>query len=435
MFFLVLLPTEVRFEMPGALPELTAHRAILLFVLWNSVSRLRGVWPPPFSGILLLLGLVAVGRLCSTLMAQEPVASFKTLFGFLIETVLYYVLVLAALSERRTLTYMVRSALLALVVISMLATVERYTSVNLAARVVAGMVDSPQTVSATFRHRILLGYAMAMAFPLALALQGMAENKRQQWIAQAGALCLGAACYFSNSRGPWVGFALGGVIMLFLGGRGVARKLRWVAVVAVVVLVARPGVWDTISTLWKHSFDEASLKGRSASYRIELWRVAYGELSKSPERLLLGYGGNSTRTMDLGDEFERGAGGGAGELGHTSWDSQFASNFVQYGSLGLALEALLYFSILRFALRAFRASVLSQKELAAACVAAIAVFIWAMSNVAIFSPQLQFMFWALVAIIQRLGVLATDLESAAETVRANEAQQALADWEARFELG
>ncbi len=413
VFLLVLLPTEVRLDMPGALPELTAHRVILLFFFLKTLRHSGGFSIPPKSVILTLLWLIAVERLMSSLVAEESAASFKTLFGYLIETVLYFKLVLTVLTDRRTISCALWSSLFGFVIISGIAIVEKYRGINLAAMAIPGMADFHNTVSATFRHRILLGYAMAMAFPLVVVMQGVAQGRAQRWFAWLGMFSVVAACYFGNSRGPWVGLALGLGVMLFMGGASVVRRLRWVIVLTLVVLVARPGIFETIANLWQHSFDETSLKGRSASYRLRLWQVAYNQLRKSPERLVLGYGGSATRSMDLGDEFERGSGGTAGQLGHTSWDSQYASNFLQYGTLGLLLELILYFAILRLAFRAWWAGGRGQREIAAACLASIGVFIWAMSNVAIFSPQLQFIFWTFVAIAERLSVFARNAETGA----------------------
>lgn len=412
VFLLVLLPTEVRLDMPGALPELTAHRVVLLFFFLKTLQHSGGTLQSR-SGILALLWLIAIERLLSSLVAEESAASFKTLFGYLIETVLYFKLVRTVLTDRRTILCSLWSSLFGFVIISGIAIVEKYRGINLAAMAISGMADFHNTVSATFRHRILLGYAMAMAFPLMVVMQGLAEGRLQKWFAWLGMFSVVAACYFSNSRGPWVGLALSLGVMLFMGGVSVVRRLRWVIILTVVVLVARPGVFETIANLWQHSFDETSLKGRSASYRLKLWQVAYNQLRKSPERLVLGYGGSATRLMDLGDEFERGSGGTAGQLGHTSWDSQYASNFLQYGTLGLLLEMMLYIAILRIAWRAWWAGGQGQREIAAACLASIGVFIWAMSNVAIFSPQLQFIFWTLVAIAEKLNALAQNAESEA----------------------
>jgi hypothetical protein len=402
VFFLVLLPVEVRLEVPGALPQLTEHRIILLIAAWNSLALDWKHALRPVSRIVFLLFLVALCHVCTTLTAIDSMLNLKDVLGFLIETLLYFVVIAVGLRTRRGIELMAWGSLWALLIVAIIATIEKYTGKNLAAMIVPGMADSPDTVSATFRHRILLGYAMAMAFPLALVLRETAATRWKQRLGTVGIIIFPAACYYSSSRGPWVGCALGGVTMGILGGQAIRRKLFVVVALAVAVLVVRPGVRDTILSLWHQTFTDSSIKGQSASYRKELWIVAWKELSKSPERMLLGYGGHSTETMDLGEYFDRGAGGQAAMLGYTSWDSQYASDFMQFGFVGFGLEAILYVWILITVLRTWWSSNESDRFFAAACVAVVSVFIWAMFTVAIFNPQLEFLFWSVVAISGKL---------------------------------
>jgi O-antigen ligase len=286
----------------------------------------------------------------------------------------------------------------------MIGTVEKYTGRNLAAMVVPYMADDDVSISSTYRHRILFGYAMALAFPLTLALRKAATTKWQRFLLEAAFLLLPAACYFSNSRGPWVGCALAGVMMLVLGDRVVRRKLRLASILVAAVLIMRPGVLETIQDLWRDTFDDSSVKGKSASYRKELWRVAYKNLDKSG-RMLIGFGGHSTESMDLSDDFEHGAGGRADQLGYTSWDSEYAADFMKFGLLGLVLEACLYVTIFRMVINSWRFSSGDDRRIAAACAATCAVFLWAMSTVAIFNAQLEFFFWSVIAIAGKLQAI------------------------------
>jgi hypothetical protein len=349
-----------------------------------------------------LLCLVTVSRVFSTVFtAVDPAASFKVVFGFLIETGLYFVLVGAGLRSRRTIELVAWSCLAALVVVACLATVERYTGRNLVAMVVPNMSDAPNSVSATFRHRILFGYSMAMGFPLALGLQELADSRWRRRLGWIGVLLLPAASYFGNSRGPWVGCALAGAVVAGLGGHQMRRKVVLLGTMAALVLATRPGVYNTIVNLWQQTFNTDTVKGRSADYRLVLWRVAHSELSRSFGHLLFGYGGYSTEVLDVSKYFDRGAGGLADGLGHTSWDSQYASDFMQYGYIGFGLEVLLYAVVVQTLFRAWRLSVGKHKRFMVACGGALLVFFWAMVTVAIFNPQLKFLFWTLVAVAGR----------------------------------
>jgi hypothetical protein len=397
VFFLVLLPRELQIETSEALPQISAHRVILVIAAFE-VLRLRGVDPlarvaVPGVGLLII---AAVARTFSTVLAPDFGPAFKELLSFIIEVLLFFTVIASGLRNADAARRVLRAALWGLLIVSMIAIVEKYRGINLAKMLIPSVLDHWNTVSATFRHRILLGYAMAMGFGLAIAMQTLATSRAQRIAATAAMLMLPAACYFSNSRGPWAGLAIGGIMIALTGDKLIRRRLTLIGLVALAVLLIRPGVRDTIFDRWAHTVDEETHKGRSASYRKELWKVAYNQLSKSPERFLFGFGGQSTQKMDLGEEFE--FGGSASGLGYTSWDSEYAANFMHYGSVGLVADTLMYLGILGICLLSWKRASRENRVLLGGCLSIMAVYLWAMSNVAIFNPQLVFLFWTAVAI-------------------------------------
>jgi hypothetical protein len=325
----------------------------------------------------------------------------KDFFQFVLEVALWFVVIAGSLTERRAIEKTFWAVLLALVAVGTIAAIEKYAQVNLAAKLVAGMVDDPRTVSATFRHRILLGYALAMGFPLALIAQDLAQEKWQRVLGRISLFLLPAACYFSHSRGPWVGCALAAAVMGATGGHVIRKKLVILAVLGCALLVVRPGVWESISDLWTQSFDTSSIKGASANYRKELWIVAGHQVSKSAGRFLFGYGGKILESMDLSDEFDGNGkyGGSAGPLGYTSWDSEFAAHLMQFGFVGLGLELILFWVLFKTVAAGWREVAAAEGSLVSSCGAGMLVFVWAMTNVAIFNAQLVFLFWTLVAMV------------------------------------
>jgi len=395
VFFLVLLPTEVRLPTPGALPELTAHRILLMLAAWQVFRDRDGDWPISLPGMGLIV-LVAIIRGCSTLISISFLPALKDFLGFILETALFFMVIGKGLRTPDAVRKVAWSTMWALVAVAAIATVEKYRGINLAAHFIPGMLDNGREVSATFRHRILLGYSLAMGFPLVLGLWTLAATKKQKYAANVGMLMLPAACYFANSRGAWAGMALAGMMMAITGSKELRRRLALLGVLGLAVLILRPGVLDTINSRWEHTKDTNTLKGKSASYRLELWRVAYNHLSKSPERFLLGYGGHSTQQMDLASEFQ--FGGNAGALGYTSWDSEYAVTLMQFGFAGFLAEIFLYIFLAVKCYQAWRAAPLEIQPLIAGCGAAVAVYLWAMTNVAIFNPQLKFLFWTMIAI-------------------------------------
>jgi len=204
--------------------------------------------------------------------------------------------------------------------------------------------------------------------------------------------------------------------MWMFGGVEMRKRLKIFALCGILLLVLKPGVFGTIRNLWEQSMSRDTMKGKSVDYRKILWKIAYAELTKSPSVALFGYGGHSTETLDVSEYFDRGAGGLAAGLGYTSWDSQFASNFMQYGFLGFGIEALFYLSILVMTFKAWRASSGIDRELTTACLAAIVVFLWAMLTVAIFNPQVEYLFLILVALSLRLRELPDESQPVELTV-------------------
>lgn len=395
VFFLVLLPTEVRLPTPGALPELTAHRILLMLAAWQVFKNRENSGPISLPGVGLIT-VVAIIRGCSTLISISFLPALKDFLGFILETALFFLVIGKGLRTPETVRKVAWSAMWALVAVAVIATIEKYRGINLAAHFIPGMLDSGREVTATFRHRILLGYSLAMGFPLVLGLWTLASTKKQRYAANVGMLMLPAACYFANSRGAWAGMALAGTMMAVTGSKELRRRLALLGVLGVAVLILRPGVLDTINSRWEHTKSTDTLKGKSASYRLELWRVAYNHLSKSPERFVLGYGGHSTQEMDLAAEFQYG--GNAGALGYTSWDSEYAVTLMQFGFAGFLAELFLYLFLAKKCFDAWRLAPRDIQPLIAGCGAAVAVYLWAMTNVAIFNPQLKFLFWTMVAI-------------------------------------
>jgi hypothetical protein len=134
----------------------------------------------------------------------------------------------------------------------------------------------------------------------------------------------------------------------------------------------------------------------SAEYRKILWSVAFDKTNASPTRFLFGYGGLSTELMDISMYFGRQRGGQVMAQGFSSWDSAWAAQLVQYGWVGLALELILQITIYVKVLNAYkRVQEAEVKSLLAAVLSGCMVFTWGMLTVAMFSPQLVYLFWTL----------------------------------------
>jgi O-antigen ligase len=164
-----------------------------------------------------------------------------------------------------------------------------------------------------------------------------------------------------------------------------------------LVLVSRPGIRDTLVSAIQNTFYADSLKGRSYDYRWKLWHVAYAEISKSPGRMLFGYGGLSTEKMDLAHYFDRESGGTTTALGYTSWDNQLACDLIEFGMVGFAINVALLVAALKAILLRWRRARAPDRAMILGFATSCFIYIFALTNVYIFSPQLKFLFWTLVA--------------------------------------
>ena len=394
---LVALPETLRIETGGSLPELTVHRILLLLLLAQSfASPMQKRGRAPLFGLLLL---AFTARGVSLLLSVTPGPSFKNLLGYLLEVVVFYRIAYTIVkSDREAIIGTTRALVGGLAVVAAAITLDRYTSLNPLTAVFSGLPEDSYGAQGTYPHRILFGYAMAMGAPLAICLLDLPSRRSTKILLWAGLCLMVAACYFATSRGPWIGLGLAIAVVGILGGRLQRKRCLWIAIFAAVACLLRPGIWETIANKYGATFDTATQKGKSYEYRYRLWYVAGSEISKSPERLLFGYGGLSTESMDLSSYFEAQAGETKDKLGYTSWDSRYACDLIEFGTVGFALSIIIFVCIPLKLFRAWRDSEAVARSQLVGVVAAIAVFVFAQTNVDIFSVQLKFLFWTVAAV-------------------------------------
>lgn len=403
---LVCLPTYLRIEMPNGLPALTIHRLILivLIAIWVSHPEHR----QNRQGIP-LLGLFAFWAGANSLSLifthVEFTSSLKSYLDFVFETFLFYLVVSTSVRNPQDGLRILRAVGVGITIVALLAVIEKYTKFNPVTEYLRVDTEEEGTprggVISTFPHRILLGTGMAMGWPvvLALVLRGGAESvwhRRCLWISIAALL---SACYFSTSRGPWLATALAGLVLVFLGSPNIRKKILLVGVLAGFTLLVKPGVLETLSDMVKATADADSMKGGTFLYRLELWKIAWTEVSKSPVRLLLGYGQGAGRSMDLEWQFSY----RDYERPIQSWDNQFAYDLFQSGVLGLLASLLLYGNALSVTYGIWKKAILPDRDVLACLLASTLALVFMRTNVLIFAKQLNFMFWSLMTVGIALG--------------------------------
>ena len=399
--------------------ELTFQRILLVLVTLYWVPWLASRRRPMAIPFIRLLFAWWVANLCAFIFAIDHGLSVKWLLSFSTEIVLFYLIVSTTLTDAESLLKAFHALCVSAAVIAVLGVIEYYTQFNPALDWM-GIVEPKDTtdVIVTFRHRILFGYAMAMGWPLLLALAHRMPG-RVRGVAMTGVVMLAiAACYFSGSRGPWFGAAVAGALMYVFGTPRIRKSMHLFACLTVLMVIARPGVRATIVDLTESTFDPDSYRGRSYYYRKELWPVALSLAKTSPVRTLFGHGGLSTETMDLSDRFEYG--GSTYHTGFSSWDNNYACDLVEFGYVGLGLEILFYAGVLLSLYRSVVQCPTGYRDIAAALLAAAAVYVLALTNVFMFSPQLKCMFLTLATLGARLPVLAGQKEQSRVETAADE---------------
>ncbi|MFQ5769549.1 MAG: hypothetical protein ACE5HX_03365, partial [bacterium] len=132
-----------------------------------------------------LLALVALILLIPILVSVDFTTSVKEYLSFTFEVIFFYVVISNALESQNDGFRMLRYICFGLTLIACIAGIEKYTGFN-PVDYIPGYVRNPKTlrdVIATYPHRILLGSAMAMGWPLALSLTAKeGEKRRLFWI-------------------------------------------------------------------------------------------------------------------------------------------------------------------------------------------------------------------------------------------------------------
>lgn len=399
VFLCVSMSTFQRIPLPGDLPQLTIFRLVLiiLFFAWLKQRRMGRVSSGhPCSG---WFWFWALANLVSLLLTSvDFVNSLKRYLDFVLEVWGFYFIVTTSLHSREEAMRILRAAVAGITLVAALAFVEKYTAFNPVNLIITADEQTEgglRDVVATYQHRILLGAGMAMGFPLAFVLARQAAEIRQKIFLWSATLLLVASCYFSQSRGPWIGVGLAGAVLIVLGTRKVRRGLFLIVGLATILLVARPGVYTTLFNSAKVTAEADSFKGGTFLYRLELWKVAWSQVSKSPIRFLFGYGPGCgvDNEIDWHLSYRNNE-----EWGISSWDNHYAYDMFQSGVVGLLARLALYLAVARGIFRLYKQSEGQERETLVAVFASAAVLIFMMSNVLIFSKQLNFLFWALAAI-------------------------------------
>lgn len=291
--------------------------------------------------------------------------------------------------------------LLSLSIVAILGIIQRYTGFN--PQSLFGVKQtyelevirsfSEKDIVSTYPHRILFGAAMAIGAMIALFSSKDGKDYIEKIIYFLSTIFTLTALYFSFSRGPWLAFLISCAFIIFLFGyKPMMKRISLILIAALIIVVLRPGILETVSELYSSTLQPHTMKGTSYEWRFYVLNRAIDEVNKSVYHFFFGYGGGSHLFLKFEPVLLP-----TGHYGDfTSWDNEFAVILFEQGYIGLTLTLFFY-------IKFFVSSILhyiKEKEhrhtilLLISCVLIIAFM---KTNVKIFAPQLVYLEFTLIA--------------------------------------
>ena len=411
-FFLVLLPGEAKFIIPG-LFDLSAERVALatLLVLFLVRGKSNGVKNVPLKN---LMYLHAGWALCSTLYSLSVATSFKQLLAQVLEYYLLYYLFVKIITDVRTIYRIVFAMMMAIGLCCVFALLEAYARWSVLSLLPSNLwvtygfnstlyIEEGRglRVHATFPHPILFGDALAMSIPLALYLVSVWKERWRRillWIALPLMLW---ALYKTSSRGPWLALVISLALLFLLVQNRIRKYLVVLALLSAVVFISRPGIQDTVANLYASTTDADTPMGSSYEYRHALMHAITSALNKEPARAILGYGLGTFRQIGLDIDFL-----GQVERWQTC-DNNWALFMYETGYVGLVIIGALLFSALAITIKNYRRLPRPERYFSGVLFISIFGFCFMILSVAGYSwGQQSYMAWMLIALSVVYGRLA-----------------------------
>jgi O-antigen ligase len=400
---LVALPNYLLYATPGSVPDFSVQRVLLIVMLinWYKAPKVRKVGEVKFIG---LIYIFIISSLISTILSPVFVASIKEFISFSVEIVLFYVIIMTSRLDDNDYKRIIYCMCIGLTVVAFFGFTEKYFRFNPVDRFLPGYVRGPRLsrdIMSTYPHRILFGVSMAMGWPLASTLSEYFKKREvfKSRILLFGTILMLGALYFSMSRGPWLAGVFGVMIFATIGTAAERKKVVVIGALLLLTLTLKPGVYQSINNLGASTFEEGAQKAGSYNYRWELWKKAVTEIRRSPERLAFGYGFGAHQGMDWSGILSW------NQLYYDfwSWDNHYACNLLELGLAGFMVIMILYTKIILALLRKWRFATGLFKEIGVGMIACLLVYLFMMSNVYIFAPQLNYLFWGIAAIGFNIG--------------------------------
>ncbi len=128
VFVCVSMPTYLRIQVPGNLPQLTIYRLVLIivFFFWlRNRSRVHRLSAVPLFGAFCFWALADLASLLLT--SGDAVVGLKRYLDFVLETAVFFLVLVTSLRQREQALRILRAACLGATLVATLAFVEKYT--------------------------------------------------------------------------------------------------------------------------------------------------------------------------------------------------------------------------------------------------------------------------------------------------------------------
>lgn len=307
---LLVFPSGSRIPLPG-LFDLTTQRVIVVVLvglylgMGRKSSAAQAHEPIPMRYLLVALLL---WMLLSSAQSVVPAISFKSTLSQYFDFCALYIIYARSIRSQEQFETVLGGFVAGMFVCSIFGLLEIYWDWKVTSIFpeVAGRfadlesVDSRGArVQSTFDHAILFGAALAMAIPMALHLVTSAKTAWKKAYIWSALLVMLLCLYKTSSRGPWLALLMS-VVLLAVFGRGKLRRtIVIIGILMTVILIARPGIRDSIMSLYGETMDPDSPQGESYQWRYVLYHIAHEQLSQSAQRALLGFGPESFYYLGL----------------------------------------------------------------------------------------------------------------------------------------
>ena len=397
VFLLLLLPDSLQIQVSLSLPSFTIHRLLLVVtaVAWalNKKVRKDGFGIPFFT----IQIIIAAAYLVSTALSHDFLVSAKRYLYFISESFLFFWIVQTSITNRAIADRIFRAAAFSLLVVAAISYVERYGGIHVRQILPVTRVgydfepifyssSGKWEETSTYNHRILFGVACAVCVPCFLITMSSARRRknRYHWLA---CLISAGALYFSKSRGPWVSFAGGLALLTMLFPKRFIKTATFLFAAALLVMIVRPGVYESLSGMSNATLDKSTIKGSSFRWRLTVFNMARTRIAEADlTHTLFGFGGGSHIFMEFGRvELSTGR-----SVQMESWDSELSVNLFEQGVVGFTMILLLYASF------AVRTTLCAKRQrppddALVFAIACIAIIFLSKVTVRFFSPQLIYL--------------------------------------------